>query len=135
ERNPPLVLLHGRTGLVETWRGVAQALADRWHVIAFEQRGHGESQWAAPGRYQLGDFVSDYEAFVDQVVGGPHHLLGHSNGSCTALIYAGRHPDLVRALILEDGGPFGKAPIVRDAVAEALAGMPRSFESWTAARE
>lgn len=134
EAAPVLVLLHGRTGLVETWRGVAEALSDRWHVLALEQRGHGESQWAQPGQYDLSYFVDDYAAFVEQIVRGPHVLLGHSNGSCAAMVYAARRPDMVRALVLEDGGPLGAKPIVRDAVAAALATIPRSFATWKEAR-
>ena len=35
--------------------------------------------------------------FVEQIVRGPHVLLGHSNGSCAAMVYAARRPDMVRA--------------------------------------
>lgn len=129
---PVVVLLHGRTSLAETWVEVAERLADRYQVIAFEQRGHGGSPWDAEGRYNLEDFLGDYEEFIDAVVGGPHVLIGHSMGSCTALVYAARHPDLVTGLVLEDGGPPG--PTVRDAVREAHESTPESFATWRDAR-
>lgn len=128
-----VVLLHGRTSLAETWEEVAPSLADNRFVIALEQRGHGGSAWAPDGAYDLADFFDDYSEFVDKVVRGPHILVGHSMGSCTALVYASRHPDMVSALVLEDGGPPG--PTVVQAVKDNLDRVPEDFASWDQAVE
>lgn len=133
EANPPLVLLHGRTGNPQTWEFVADRLAERWQLFALEQRGHGESPWDAEGRYDLADFLGDYEAFVERVLGGRRHaLIGHSMGACTSLVAAARHPEWVTALVLDDGGPLG--PTVEQAVADDRATSPDSFASWADAR-
>ncbi|MBB2914062.1 pimeloyl-ACP methyl ester carboxylesterase [Streptosporangium becharense] len=130
---PVVSLLHGRTAVVETWNRVAERLSDRFHVVALEQRGHGDSAWAEDGRYHLIDFLEDYETFADQVIPEPYLLVGHSMGSCTSLVYASRRPDRLRGLVLEDGGPPGKT--VREAVRADHDRSPESFTSWEAARE
>lgn len=130
---PTAVLLHGRTGCVETWDHVGDLLSDRFHVLALEQRGHGGSAWSAEGAYNLIDFLTDYQHFVDTVVGRRHFLVGHSMGACTSLVYAARHPDLVEALVLEDGGPPGET--VKKAVRDEAAVIPESFASWQAGRD
>ncbi|MFZ1995415.1 MAG: alpha/beta hydrolase [Solirubrobacteraceae bacterium] len=129
---PPVVLLHGRTAIVETWTEVAQALAERYYVLALEQRGHGRSSWSPTRSYNLEDFLGDLEEFADRVVGRPFILVGHSMGACTALVYTARHPQSVRALVLEDGGPPGAT--VLEAVRKAKADVPLRFPSWAAAR-
>src|SRR5271165_4559745 len=43
---PPLVMLHGLTGHARTWDDTAAALSDRYHVLALDQRGHGDTDWA-----------------------------------------------------------------------------------------
>jgi pimeloyl-ACP methyl ester carboxylesterase len=129
--DPAVVLLHGRGAPAETWTEVAEALSDRYYVLALQQRGSGGSSWSPTGAYHLADFVADLEAFVDDVVPGPFVLVGHSMGACTALVYAARHPGRLRALVLEDGGPLG--PAVVDSLGGAHGRIPSSFPSWTEA--
>src|SRR3972149_6135861 len=47
--NLPVLLLHGRSGNALSWQRLAARLADRYRIVAFDQRGHGLSDW--PGRY------------------------------------------------------------------------------------
>ena len=130
--DPTVVLLHGRGAIVETWSEVADALAGRFHVLALEQRGSGRSSWSPSGDYHLAHFVADLEAFVDEVAPGAFLLVGHSMGACTALVYAARHPDRVRALVLEDGGPLG--PAVTTSLRGEQVRLPSSFPGWAEAR-
>jgi pimeloyl-ACP methyl ester carboxylesterase len=130
--DPTVVLLHGRGGIVETWTEVAEALADRFHVLALEQRGSGRSSWSPTGAYHLADFVGDLEAFADEVTPGGFLLVRHSMGACTALVYAARHPDRVQALVLEDGGPLG--PAVTTSLQGEQVRLPSSFPGWAEAR-
>jgi pimeloyl-ACP methyl ester carboxylesterase len=51
---PPLVLLHGITGHARTWDRLASGLVSRWHIIALDQRGHGDSDVAPDGDYGVG---------------------------------------------------------------------------------
>jgi pimeloyl-ACP methyl ester carboxylesterase len=98
----PLVLLHGGSSRWQWWSWVIDPLAKQTHLFAPDLRGHGRSTWT-PGHYRLFDFAADIEAFVEGVVGEPAVLLGHSLGGEVALIVAAERPDLVRAVIDEDG--------------------------------
>jgi len=59
---PPMVLLHGLTGHAHIWDHMAPALAGRYHVLAPDQRGHGDSGRAES--YTTAEFVDDLAAFV-----------------------------------------------------------------------
>lgn len=99
----PLVLLHG--GLVDArfFEKNIDALSDRFHVYTPERRGHGHSPDVdGPITYDL--MAQDTIAFLDAVVGGPSHLVGHSDGAFVAMLVAMRRPDLVRDLVLVSGG-------------------------------
>lgn len=64
-----------------------------------ERRGHGHTQdIEGPITYDL--MTQDTIAFLDAVVGGPAHLVGHSDGACVAMQVAMRRPDLARRLVL-----------------------------------
>ena len=56
---PSLVVLHGAAGFARGLDGVAAALAERFHIVAPDLRGHGETAWAAD--YALDRFVEDAE--------------------------------------------------------------------------
>ncbi|MCX7064923.1 MAG: alpha/beta fold hydrolase, partial [Proteobacteria bacterium] len=59
-----LVLLHGYTGHARSWDLFAQAMSARYRVLALDQRGHGQTQWAPPNAYDTSEMVTDLEAFV-----------------------------------------------------------------------
>ena len=65
EEAPTLLLLHGLTSHARTWDAVATALADRFHVLALDLRGHGESDWAP--RYSYDVCADDVEQFAAQL--------------------------------------------------------------------
>ena len=99
----PLVLLHG--GLVDArfFEKNIDALSDRFHVYTPERRGHGHSPDVdGPITYDL--MAQHTIAILDAVVGGPTHLVGHSDGAFVAMLVAMRRPDLVRDLVLVSGG-------------------------------
>src|SRR5438067_11391258 len=64
---PPLVLLHGFTGNARHWDTLARAMADRCRVLALDQRGHGETDWAPDGDYMADRVHEDFAAFVEAV--------------------------------------------------------------------
>jgi len=51
---PALVLLHGFTGHARSWDPFAEAMTDRYRVLALDQRGHGETGWAQANQYGHG---------------------------------------------------------------------------------
>ena len=99
----PLVLLHG--GLVDArfFEPNLEPLAERFHVYTPERRGHGHTADVdGPITYQL--VTDDTISFLDQVIGGPSDLVGHSDGAFVAMLVAIQRPDLVHRLVMISGG-------------------------------
>ncbi len=102
---PPVLLLHGGNQSSHSWDLVSLHLADRFHVFALDQRGHGDSEWSQDLDYSIDAMVADAAAFVaDQALGQPI-VFGHSMGGRVTLSAALAHPDLARALVIVDMGP------------------------------
>lgn len=99
--SPPVVLLHGGTVDRTTWRDFTPELATAYRVLALDQRGHGESG-RAPGEYRIEHFTGDVAAFIEQVLGGPAAVAGHSLGAMVAAHLAATRPDLVERAFLVD---------------------------------
>jgi esterase len=99
----PLLLLHGFTGHARSWDTFAAAMRDRYRVIALDQRGHGETEWAAD--YHPDRMVEDVDAFVRALGLKQFVLLGLSMGGRNAFSYAALHPEEVERLIIVDIGP------------------------------
>ena len=115
---PPLVLLHGGGLTAHTWDMAALLLRDRFHILALDQRGHGDSDWAADGgSYPWEDHVQDIAGFVDAASLTNFALVGMSLGGMNAIRYTARHAGRVQALVIVDIGPEiepeGRAPVVR----------------------
>lgn len=102
---PPLILLHGIERHAHTFDHVAPHFVDRYHVIAMDMRGHGDSGWDPDGRYLVEDYVRDLEAVADIQQWRAVALWGNSTGGRVAQVYAGLHPDRVARVISEDVGP------------------------------
>lgn len=101
ESAPPLLLLHGITGSVRSWGWFVPQLAEQYHVLALDFRGHGGSA-RTPDAYQPADYLSDAIATLEQLVSQPAIVIGHSLGGVTTASLAQRRPDLARAAVLED---------------------------------
>ncbi len=102
---PALILLHGIARHAHTFDHIAPDFAARYRVLAIDMRGHGDSAWSPDGAYLVEDYVRDLEGVVDALRLGRVSLLGNSTGGRVAQVYAGRHPDRVAQLIVEDVGP------------------------------
>lgn len=103
--NPPLVLLHGNSAHARWWDLLALALEGEYHLVALDQRGHGESGWPRPPAYRTEDFVEDLLVLLDTLELGKVTLIGHSMGSHNAMSFAGLFPQRLQALLLVDGRP------------------------------
>ena len=101
----PMVLLHGLQDSARSWDYFAANMRSDYHVLALDQRGHGDSQWADEDRYRLRDCIGDVEALVGQLGLSDMVLVGHSAGGRNAFIYAINHPELLRALVVVDIDP------------------------------
>ncbi|MFI9103896.1 SDR family oxidoreductase [Streptomyces fildesensis] len=81
---PTVVLLHGYPDSKEVWSQVADRLADRFHVVLYDVRGHGRSTAPKPlrGGFRLEKLTDDFLAVADAVSPDrPVHLVGHDWGS------------------------------------------------------
>ena len=102
---PPLLLIHGGNSSARgTWLLTAPGLAGRFHVIAPDLRGHGETDWDPEARYFTSTYADDIAALVKALGIGPFWLVAHSMGGGISINYASRHPDMVRGLVLVDSG-------------------------------
>jgi pimeloyl-ACP methyl ester carboxylesterase len=102
---PCLVLLHGFTGHARTWDAFAEAMSDRYRVLALDQRGHGESAWASADAYGVDDMRQDLAAFVSALGLDRFTLLGLSMGGNVAIHFAGGRPSKLAALVIVDIAP------------------------------
>jgi len=103
---PVLCFLHGGSAHAHWFDLVAPAFTDRFHVIALDQRGHGESEWAKPPAYATENFAADLLGFVDALGFVRVTLIGHSMGGHNAMSFSAWHPDRVRALVIIDSRPM-----------------------------
>ena len=103
EGAPPLVLVHGGRDHCRNWDWVAARLRDRYHVIAPDLRGHGDSEWAVGSSYALSEYVYDLAQLIHQTGVAPVPIVGHSLGGMIALRYAGIYPDNVTRLVAIEG--------------------------------
>ena len=101
----PMVLLHGLTGHAHTWDLFANSLKDDYHIFALDQRGHGDTGWSNPPRYDTGDFVEDVRALACHWGIGRFVLIGLSMGAHNSLAFASRYPEMVEKLVPVDIGP------------------------------
>jgi pimeloyl-ACP methyl ester carboxylesterase len=92
-QGPPLVMLHGFAGSIETWRefGYVRGLADSFRVILVDARGHGQSDKPHDSdSYDLGLMATDLVAVLDDLGIEKAHFLGYSMGGRIGLQIAAR---------------------------------------------
>lgn len=99
---PPIVLSHGLTDNGLCWTRLAEALAPDYDVIMLDARGHGAS--SRPGAAGIAPDTpgQDLADAIDGLGLSGVIAIGHSMGARATAACAARHPDLVRAVILED---------------------------------
>ncbi|MET8058613.1 SDR family oxidoreductase [Streptomyces microflavus] len=81
---PTVVLVHGYPDSKEVWSEVAVRLAEQWHVVLYDVRGHGRSTAPEPlrGGFTLEKLTDDFLAVIDAVSPDrPVHVVGHDWGS------------------------------------------------------
>lgn len=102
---PPVLLLHGGNQSSHSWDLVSLHLADRYHVFALDQRGHGDTEWSRDLDYSTEAMVDDALAFLAQQGITQPIVFGHSMGGFNTMHMALAAPGFARALVLVDVGP------------------------------
>ena len=102
----PVVFTHGLGDCADLWFALADALADRYQVIAWDMRGHHRSEAPeALEQYTQDLVVEDLRALCDHLGIDRAVFGGHSLGGYTAMRMYEKYPDRVVALILHAAGP------------------------------
>jgi pimeloyl-ACP methyl ester carboxylesterase len=101
----PVVFLHELSGNAESWSVQLRRFARRYRAIAFNARGYPPSSVPDEAdRYGLDFAVADLRGLLDGLAIDRAHIVGLSMGAYTALVFALRHPDRVRGLVVASSG-------------------------------
>ena len=102
---PTILLLHGGHQSAHSWDLVSLHLAQKYRIIALDQRGHGDSEWARNGDYSNFTMAQDARAFVQAIGLQNPVVMGHSMGGRNTLLLTRMDPSYPRALVIVDVGP------------------------------
>ncbi|NNF53189.1 MAG: alpha/beta hydrolase [Acidimicrobiales bacterium] len=100
---PPIVFTHGWVDNSTVWNSVRRELGDRT-TMAWDLRGHGQSDSPPPGEYGREAVLADLQHVLGQF-DKPVVLAGHSLGGYLSLAYTLQHPEQVAGLALIASGP------------------------------
>jgi pimeloyl-ACP methyl ester carboxylesterase len=141
---PPVLLIHDLASDADAWAPVAEALAHRARVIAYDRRGYGSS--GAPVPYEgttVEEQAEDAAALLHALDAAPALVAGAGFGALVALDLVKRHGGRVRAAVLADPALFALVPeatevlsLQRKEIEEAVrAGGPEAgVETWLGGR-
>lgn len=106
---PAVLLLHGFAQTAHSWDFVSLSLSNRYHVVALDARGHGDSDWSPARDYSPEAHQRDLDHFVEHLGISRAAVIGLSMGGKSAYTLAARQPGLVGALVIVDTGPVTEA--------------------------
>jgi len=101
EKVPRLLLVHGLADSACVWTSLGNYLSKRYHIVAPDMRGHGESSKPKTG-YTFESAIADLEALMVHLNWPDAHILGHSWTGKLAPIWARQNPDRFCSMILVD---------------------------------
>src|SRR5215469_11953064 len=122
---PPIVCVHGYTGSADAFNALARRLRDRYHLLALDVRGHGESAWSPAGAYRYEDQASDLAEFARRLDLDKFVLIGTSMGGIIAMTYAAEHAARLSGLVINDIGPDAEAGTQR--ITQTVGSRPDEF--------
>ncbi len=128
---PPLILVHGSWADHSDWEFVIPAFARRFRVLAYDRRGHSQSE-RAPEVDNVDADTADLASLMGQLDLAPAHVVGLSAGGCIALRLAARRPDLFRTVAVHEPPLIGlladdheHGPLMRDVIVRIEAVVER----------
>jgi pimeloyl-ACP methyl ester carboxylesterase len=101
----PMLLLHGYSNDCSVWHDFVPVVAPYYRTLAFDLRGHGDSDRDPELRYHHDAVADDIEAVCHELGIDRLVLVGHSFGGRAAMRFAGRHPERLAGLVIVDAGP------------------------------
>lgn len=126
------MFLHGLLGSAANWRRITPAFEDRFHILTYDQRGHGRSFKPEKG-YSPADYAEDLHQILNELKWGGIHLVGHSMGGRNALEFAQRYSSRLNSLVIEDIGVEASEE-AKASIWKLLNLVPRPFSSRKEAR-
>jgi len=129
EGKPRVLLLHGLRGHCHSWDDVSAEFCRDYHVLALDQRGRGESDWAPGGDYSSQSFVADLEGFCQALGLDSFILVGHSMGGRNGMAFAGRNAEKLQKFVIVDIGP-DLDPKGSGRITQELIDVPEEFDSF-----
>lgn len=131
---PDLVMIHGLRGHAHSWDDVSAAVCQDYHVMALDQRGRGETDWAKDGDYSTDAYVADVDGFCTALGLDKFILMGHSMGGRNAMTFAGKYPHRLEKLIIVDMGPETD-PRGGKRISQEIIDVPEEFDTFDAVVE
>ena len=133
----PLVLAHGYTASKEMWDDQIGPFSERYRVVVYDVRGHGESDApaAADAGYTLDTFVDDQKALIDHLGIERAYVGGLSMGGTMTLSFGIAYPEMAKGLIVAGAGTGSTDPqrMAREAEQFATKIEREGMEPWGAA--
>ena len=102
---PVVLCLHGCGQTAHSWDEFSRAMRGDHHVIALDQRGHGDSDWSKSGIYTPTAMAQDAHRVVNALGLRDITLVGLSMGGRNSIVYAAQHPERLKRLVVVDIGP------------------------------
>jgi pimeloyl-ACP methyl ester carboxylesterase len=124
-----IVFVHGAFSDYRYWAPQLAEGAGNFHVLAYSRRDFYPNSHDSDVALQTPDRdAADLIELIESFDIAPVHLVGHSAGGHAALVAASRRPDLVRSLVLEEGGFVSDHPTSAQAQADIRSVIERSME-------
>src|SRR2546425_13296751 len=105
---PPMVLLHGLRGHAHSWDDFSAAMCEDYNVLALDQRGRGDSEWAKDGVYTTEAYVAHLLGFSAALHLDSFILIGHSMGGRNGMAFSARYLPKGQKPVAVDIGPGGR---------------------------
>ncbi len=100
------LLLHGGGQTRHAWKGAGETLGRAgYRAVAYDARGHGDSDWAPDGDYEVDRMIDDLVGVIEALGGEAPILVGASMGGGTSLLAVGEARLDAAALVLVDVAP------------------------------
>lgn len=101
DNGPSLLLLPAYDNRWQSYSSIIPGLASKTHLYILDTRGRGRSD-RTPGEYELIHSLKDSIGFIEEVIYGPCHIIGHSSGGWIGMWLASTRPTHVSSLIVGD---------------------------------
>jgi pimeloyl-ACP methyl ester carboxylesterase len=136
----PVLMLHGLAVFAHAWDHNSAALSADFHIVALDQRGHGDSDRGRCEDYRTEMYASDILGIADALGWQRFSMIGQSMGGHNAMYVAAMHPERVERLVISDMEPVMRLELIAymreadglpqynsldDVIAEAAARNPR----------